>query len=190
MFAPKSPLEEDFWQASSAPEARKRLVEALHYELLGPSATEEELFESPVTRYLTGLPAPFGTDVLPSEQDVSLALGDGDEDTGETESTPPMSQPMTPSSIGISFLVSENVDAVIGLAGLEAQKGRQPISPRSPQPSSRSKGIADPGQRNRGGRKISRHRGLPERLALLRSLRGAFDHGHASEPAGSGASRE
>jgi len=82
VFAPNSPLKDDFWQASNTPEARKRLVEALHYELLGPSEEDEELFESPVTRYLTGLLAPFGTGVLPSEQDVSLTLGDGDEDTG------------------------------------------------------------------------------------------------------------
>jgi len=113
MYAPKSPLEDDFWQAPDAPEARKRLVEALHYELLGPSDEEEELFESPVTRYLTGLLAPFGTDVLPSEQDVSLAVGDGDEDAGASESPPPMSQAMTPSSIGISFLVADDVDTVV-----------------------------------------------------------------------------
>ena len=116
MFAPRSPLEDDFSQVSDAGEARRRLVEALHYELLGPSDEEEELFESPVTRYLTGLLAPFGTGVLPSEQDVSLALGDGDEDTGGSESAPPISQAMTPSSIGISFLVSEDVNAVVATA--------------------------------------------------------------------------
>jgi hypothetical protein len=116
VFAPNSPLKDDFWQASNTPEARKRLVEALHYELLGPSEEDEELFESPVTRYLTGLLAPFGTGVLPSEQDVSLTLGDGDEDTGGSESAPPMSQAMTPSSIGISFLISDDVKAISATA--------------------------------------------------------------------------
>lgn len=113
VFAPKSPLDDDFWEASDAPGVRRRLVEALHYELLGPSAEDEELFESPVTRYLTGLLAPFGTGVLPSEQDVCLGPGDGDEDAGGSESTPPMSQAMTPSSIGLSFLVSDDIDGVV-----------------------------------------------------------------------------
>src|SRR2546430_5220105 len=105
MYAPRSPLEDDFWQASNAPEARKRLVETLHYELLGPSADEEELFESPVTRYLTGLLAPYGTGVLPSERDDSWSADGGEEDAGIPEGEPPMSQAMTPSSIGLSFLV-------------------------------------------------------------------------------------
>jgi hypothetical protein len=116
VFAPRSPLEAGFWNTSSAAEARMRLVEALHYELLGPSEAEEELFESPVTRYLTGLLAPFGTGVLPTEQDVALAAGNGDEDAGGSETTPPISQAMTPSSIGISFLVSEDVEEVVATA--------------------------------------------------------------------------
>jgi hypothetical protein len=115
MFEPKSPLEDSFWEISSASDARKRFVEALYYELLGPETHDEELFESPVTRYITGL-APFGTGVLPTEQDVSLSLGDGDEDTGGADVAPPMSQAMTPSSIGISFLVPQEIEAVVAVA--------------------------------------------------------------------------
>ena len=113
MFEQGSPLEEAFWNVAASEEARRRLVEALHYELLGPEREDEELSESPVTRYVTGLLAPFGTGVLPTEQDVSLAAGDDDNETGALEGAPPMSQAMTPSSIGISFLVSDGVEAVM-----------------------------------------------------------------------------
>src|SRR4051794_30922900 len=113
VFKPGSPLEENFWDVATSAEARRRLVEALHYELLGPEREDEELIESPVTRYVTGLLAPFGTGVLPTEQDVSLAAGDDESETGALEGAPPMSQAMTPSSIGISFLVAEDIDSVL-----------------------------------------------------------------------------
>ena len=115
VFKPGSPLEENFWDVATSGEARRRLVEALHYELLGPEREDEELIESPVTR-LAGLVllAPLGTGVLPTEQDVSFAVGDDESETGGLEGAPPMSQAMTPSSIGISFLVAEDVDAVFG----------------------------------------------------------------------------
>jgi hypothetical protein len=109
---PPNPTDEAFWDIADSAVARQRLVDALKYELLGPAEDEEELFESPVTRYLTGLLAPFGTGVLPSEQDVSLAAHDGDDDVGVAEAAPPISQAMTPSSIGISFLIPENVTGV------------------------------------------------------------------------------
>jgi hypothetical protein len=136
VFNPKSPVDDNFWEASNAPAVRRRLVEAIHYELLGPSTEDEELAESPVTRYLAGLLAPFGTGVLPSEQDVSLTLGEGEDDTGGAESAPPMSQAMTPSSIGISFLVSGDVDAVVATASwgeYERVKGDEEV-PEEPEP--------------------------------------------------------
>jgi hypothetical protein len=113
-FAAESllPTNDDFWRFTDSAEARNRLVTALRYELLGPAAEEEELFESPATRYLTGLLAPFGTGVLPSEQDDSLSAGEDDADTVSSESAPPMSQAMTPSSIGLSFLIPDSVTAL------------------------------------------------------------------------------
>jgi hypothetical protein len=110
---PSIPTHEDFWDFSGSPGARQRLIDALTYELVGPSEDEEELFESPATRYLTGLLAPFGTGVLPSEQDVSLTAGEGDDDVGTSEAAPPISQAMTPSSIGISFLVPDTVTQIL-----------------------------------------------------------------------------
>lgn len=107
-----TPADADFWDVSTPVQARARLVEALNYELLGPSAPEEELYESPVTRYVTGQLAPYGTGVLPSERDDSMAPDGGDEDRGAPDGAAPMSQAITPSSIGISFLVPDSVDRV------------------------------------------------------------------------------
>jgi hypothetical protein len=98
-----TPVETAFWDFEGPVEARARLIEALRYELLGPSDPEELLYESPVTRYLTGLLAPFGTGVLPSERDDSWSAEGGDEDAGAPEGAPPISQAMSPSSIGLSF---------------------------------------------------------------------------------------
>jgi hypothetical protein len=103
------PVDDQFWDFTTPVEARGRLLDALRYELLGPSTEDEELYESPVTRYLTGLLAPFGTGVLPSERDDSWNADGGEEDAGAAESAPPMSQAMTPSSIGLSFLVDGSV---------------------------------------------------------------------------------
>src|SRR4051794_7525566 len=108
-FVAATPVDDEFWNLPTPVEARARLVDALRYELLGPSADEEELFESPVTRYLTGLLAPYGTGVLPSERDDSWSADGGEEDAGIPEGEPPMSQAMTPSSIGLSFLVDGNI---------------------------------------------------------------------------------
>ncbi len=99
------PSDSEFWSAVGAVAARQRLVDALRFELLGPEAPEEELAESPITRYLTGMLAPFGTEVPPTEQDESLAIGDGEEDAGTAGVAPPLSQAMSPSSIGLSFLL-------------------------------------------------------------------------------------
>ena len=95
----------------------------LRYELLGPLEPEEEIDESPLSRYLVGMLAPFGTLVAP-EEDESLDSASGDDaDTGghdvssdqagETESTPPMSQALSPSSIGMSCLAPPEVGRLI-----------------------------------------------------------------------------
>jgi hypothetical protein len=101
-----SPLDDDFWRTRTPREARTRLVEALRFELLGPATAEEELRESPLTRYATGMLAPFGTGVADDEQDEELTGGGDDEEAGAVEMGAPMSQAVTPSSIGLSFLLS------------------------------------------------------------------------------------
>jgi hypothetical protein len=77
----------------------------LRLELLGPETPDEELRESPLSRYATGMLAPFGTGIPDEERDEELTGGADDEEAGAVEVGSPMSQAITPSSIGISFLV-------------------------------------------------------------------------------------
>jgi hypothetical protein len=48
------PLDAEFWKRSDPTDARDALVETLRYDLLGPLEADEELDESPLTRYLVG----------------------------------------------------------------------------------------------------------------------------------------
>ena len=43
--------------------ARRQLLDQLRIDLVGPADPEEELVESPMTRYVCGLLAPYGTSV-------------------------------------------------------------------------------------------------------------------------------
>lgn len=120
-----NPLEAAFWKRARPREARAALVEVLHFELLGPSEPEEVLEESPLTRYLVGMLAPFGTLVAPEDIEDFSASGDADEEPGtgrdvedqqgEGDRDLPMSQALSPSSIGLSCLVAETT------AGLRVQ---------------------------------------------------------------------
>jgi hypothetical protein len=98
------PRDDQFWDVKTPREARSRLSEALRFELLGPEHPEEELRESPLSRYATGMLAPLGTNVMEEERDEEVADGD-DDDPAAADLGPPMSQSITPSSIGLSFLV-------------------------------------------------------------------------------------
>ncbi len=105
MSGTELPRQDEFWRTQTPREARSRIVAALRLELLGPEAPEEQLNESPLTKYVTGTLAPFGTDVPEEERDDQLT-GDGeDEEAGAVDFGPPVSQALTPSSIGSSFLV-------------------------------------------------------------------------------------
>jgi len=70
MYFPVMEPEAAFWQRRDPTEAREALVETVAYELLGPSDPDEEIEESPLTRYLVGMLAPFGTLVAPEENEV------------------------------------------------------------------------------------------------------------------------
>ena len=94
------------WDATTPREARERLVEALRYELLGPSDPDEVIDESPLSRYLVGMLAPFGTIVAAEEQEDQPGDDSGDDLAGAPELTPPLSQALSPSSIGLSCLVA------------------------------------------------------------------------------------
>jgi len=89
---------------------RERLIAALRYDLLGPEEPEEVLQQSPATRYLLGMLAPQGTLGDPAEDDsmdTSDDAGDGVE--------PPLAAAfsLTPSSIGLSFVVSPGTKSLV-----------------------------------------------------------------------------
>ena len=88
---------------------RERLLDALKVDLLGPESQDEVLTQSPGTRYLLGMLAPSGTKLSPSEDDDSSSAAAGDE---EQEQGPRVSQQLTPSSIGLSFVVDSECDSV------------------------------------------------------------------------------
>lgn len=92
--------------------ARQQIVELLEHELRGPVGGEtEELSEAPTSRYLLGMLAPVGTGIDPEEDDDVETLEE-DEETGEAERGAPLGQSLNPSSIGMSFLVGEEVQEI------------------------------------------------------------------------------
>lgn len=90
---------------------REDLLENLRLELLGPEEPDELLIESPSLRYLMGRLAPAGSQVS-VEEDDSAAEGATDDDQSDTGSSVPPILAMNPSSIGLSFVVSEGVQGI------------------------------------------------------------------------------
>ena len=88
---------------------RERLLYALKADLLGPEAPDEVLSQSPSTRYLIGMLAPQGTTLSPSEDEGTDSTIGGDE---SLEPGPRVSQQLSPSSIGLSFIVDSRCDSV------------------------------------------------------------------------------
>jgi hypothetical protein len=111
------PRQDEFWRAQTPREARSRIVTALRLELLGPETPEEQLHESPLTKYVAGTLAPFGTDVPEEERDDQLTGDSDDEEAGAVDFGPPVSQALTPSSIGLSFLVPASTKKLRVIAG-------------------------------------------------------------------------
>jgi len=85
-------------------EARSRIVAALRLELLGQKRPEEHLNEFAANKVRHGTIAPFGTDVPEEERDDQL-IGDGEDEEAGASIWTAVSQALTPSSIGFSFLV-------------------------------------------------------------------------------------
>ena len=92
--------------------ARQHLLDELRLDLVGPSDPEDELVEAPTTRYLCGLLAPHGTGVDQAEDD-ELGTAAGDEEDEGPRASGPLSQSMTPSSIGISTLCAATVGELV-----------------------------------------------------------------------------
>jgi hypothetical protein len=105
-------FDEAFWTAATPRQARDRLIEVMSYELLGPAAAEEILDENPLSRYLVGMLAPFGTEVAREEQEDTPGEDDGEDLAGAPEQAPPLSQALSPSSIGVSCLVRADATRV------------------------------------------------------------------------------
>ena len=88
---------------------RARLLDALKIDLVGPEAPEEVLSQSPATRYLVGMLAPRGTALSASEDEGLTSTSEGDDDH---ETGPGTAQELTPSSIGLSFIVHLECEAI------------------------------------------------------------------------------
>jgi hypothetical protein len=89
---------------------RERLVAAMRFDLLGPEEADEVLQQSPATRYLVGMLAPQGTPPDPTE-DESMDTAD---DAGDGADPPPAAAfSLTPSSIGLSFVVAPGTDSLV-----------------------------------------------------------------------------
>ncbi len=103
-------FDEGFWSVKTPREARARLIEVMRYELLGPASPDEILDESPLSRYLVGMLAPFGTDVPAEEQEDSPGEDEGEDLVGAPDFSPPISQALSPSSIGLSCLLQAGTE--------------------------------------------------------------------------------
>ena len=80
--------------------------------VLGPSRPEEELKQSPLTRYLIGILYPTGT-TLEAEEDDSRNDYSEDGESGEAEVYFPNTQTQKPTSIGLSCQVDSSAAKVV-----------------------------------------------------------------------------
>src|SRR5271157_1577113 len=103
---------------------RNELTDMVVRDLLGPAGgPEEELNQyedHAYQRYLVGMLAPKDEEVDSGELD-ELAIGDGDEgEEGAPESGVPASSTYFPSSMGLSFVVSDEAKEIV----VEAEWGQ------------------------------------------------------------------
>ena len=111
-------------------QVRKKMLDAVRMDLIGPTAAEEALTELPTNSYITGMLYPADSDITEDENynDVEFTEGRLDADGNGSESVvledeePDESTKgwfKKPSSIGVSFYLSEettkiNVDVYWG----------------------------------------------------------------------------
>ena len=87
-----------------AVEVRKRLVDRLRYEMVGPSSEKELISGKPLQKYLAGILWPMKSNIVKTEDESDVMQGkDADKET--IESVAPLANAMNPSAIGMSFLV-------------------------------------------------------------------------------------
>ncbi len=95
-------------------ELRAELDKLIRGDLLGPMhGPEEEVDESSVRgRYIVGLLAPKGQSVAAEELDDLAVSGAGDGQDGKSDSVVPQSASILPSSIGLTFAVAAQAQAI------------------------------------------------------------------------------
>jgi hypothetical protein len=93
--------------------ARRRILDAMRRELIGPFEGDDERFqrEFPTSRYVAGRLAPIEERIDPAENDV-LDAGQDDEEAGSSDANLPLVIGFHPSSMGISFVVGPEVEAL------------------------------------------------------------------------------
>lgn len=98
----------------TALDLRARLHEMVCKDLLGPAGgPEEEIDERNVrSRYIVGLLAPRGQTWIPDETDDLSVGGAEDGQDGKSDTVVPQFASMLPSSIGFTFAVARDVDAI------------------------------------------------------------------------------
>src|SRR5438445_12740968 len=89
-------------------EVREALVNNLSQDLIGPDSLDEEISDSPLVNYLTGILYPQGVRGTP-EDDDSRSDNFLDEASEDSEITPSPSFSLRPSSIGLSCDVDSSI---------------------------------------------------------------------------------
>lgn len=100
-------------------EVRDAQIKRLRLDLLGPSSPDEVLRQdretregdTPLSRYLVGILYPTDS-VVPAEEDDFANDGAEGEEDDTPETTIPIAGIPKPSSIGLSFAVSDNTKAI------------------------------------------------------------------------------
>jgi hypothetical protein len=92
---------------------RAELQELILRDLLGPAGGEEEIVDEQYVRdrYILGLLAPKGQNVIPEEQE-DLAVAEGDTEEGTVEPPTIRNSTFLPSSLGLTFTVDNSVKAI------------------------------------------------------------------------------
>ncbi|WP_445358947.1 DISARM system helicase DrmA [Microbulbifer sp. ANSA005] len=97
---------------SSKRESRSRILEVLERELMGPTTVDESVNEFPTTRYIVGRLAPLSSEIPQHEKDPIPGASRGDDDDGEDDPQAPLIVGFSPSSMGLSFLVSQETKTI------------------------------------------------------------------------------
>ena len=104
-------------------QVRKKILDAVRMDLIGPTAAEEALTELPTNSYITGMLYPADSDITEDENynDVEFTEGRLDADGNGSDSVvleddkPDESTKggfKKPSSIGVSFYLSEETNKI------------------------------------------------------------------------------